>query len=387
MAFLPTLPLYVEERFGIRDPAEVRMWSGAIYGSAPLCAAFTGPIWGALADRVGRKAMALRAMFGITCVALLMPLAESPLWLMLLRGLQGCVAGYVAPAISLVSASAPAGRQGRLVGNLQVGLALGLLTGPLVGAELVPWIGRGNIFYFSAVMAGLASLPVIFFTREDRSTLNRGPGPRSSLFADIRGLTTSRVVLGLLAAVFLMRFGQHAVEAYVALWVRELGPLDFVVAQTETLTHAVDRTIAVAFGVLAVAQILFTPLWGRLADSFGPLRCLSVLALGLGATLFVTGFVRDIRIFLMMRCVAAVFMAGTMTLAYASISKRVDQKNRSLAYAMAQSCIQFGLALGPLFGGFLTQSYGLESLFFLASACLLVAGLGMLILRVVSARS
>ena len=73
MAFLPTLPFYLEERFGIDDPAALRAWTGAIFGAAPLSAAIAGPMWGALGDRYGRKPMALRALLGISLVTGLMP--------------------------------------------------------------------------------------------------------------------------------------------------------------------------------------------------------------------------------------------------------------------------------------------------------------------------
>ena len=52
----------------------------------------------------------------------------------------------------------------------------------------------------------------------------------------------------------------------------------------------------------------------------------------------------------------ACLMAGSMTLAYAAASKRVADRNRTLAFAMVQSCIQFGLALGPLLGAAVAQA-------------------------------
>jgi DHA1 family multidrug resistance protein-like MFS transporter len=77
-AFLPELSVYAIERFHLTDPADKTFWGGLIYGAAPLCAAFAGPVWGALGDRRGKRPMAVRANLAIALVTLLMPFASSP---------------------------------------------------------------------------------------------------------------------------------------------------------------------------------------------------------------------------------------------------------------------------------------------------------------------
>src|SRR5256885_3845419 len=115
LAMLPTLTLYVEERFHIDNAHELARWSGAIYGIAPLTAGIAGPIWGALGDRVGKKPMAIRANLAIALTTALMPLAPTPLWLLLLRAVQRLFAGYAAPATALASAETPAQRHDHVI--------------------------------------------------------------------------------------------------------------------------------------------------------------------------------------------------------------------------------------------------------------------------------
>lgn len=377
MAFIPMLPLYLEERFGITDPHELRVWSGLVFAAGPFSAAFFGPLWGAFADRHGRKPMALRAILGIAVVTFLMPSADSVALLMWLRLAQGVLAGYVAPAMALVSADVPVGRHGRTIGNLQVGLALGLLVGPAVGAEIAAGYGREAVFYFTSAGALAASLPVWLFAREPERART---APDTGMFTVARRLLASRLLLCLFGCLLAMRFGQNMVEAYVALWVDELGPLPVIATGAQDRAHAIDRTTAVAFGILAVAQVLLTSTWGRLADRFGPLRCLAVLSLGLGVTLAATGLARSIEGFLVARAITAVFLAGGMTLAYASVSKRVPQHGRSFAFACVQSCIQLGISLGPACGGFLSRATGLGGLFHVAGAIVFATGIAMALL-------
>ena len=77
-AFLPQFPLYLQE-MGVEDPAAVRVWAGVLVGAAPLPAAFMGPVWGALGDRIGRKLMMVRAQLAIVVFDVNDILLEPPL--------------------------------------------------------------------------------------------------------------------------------------------------------------------------------------------------------------------------------------------------------------------------------------------------------------------
>ena len=89
--------------------------------------------------------------------------------------------------------------------------------------------------------------------------------------------------------------------------------------------------------------------------------------------------------FLLVRVGTACLMAGSLTLAYAAVSKRVADGNRTLAFAMVQSCIQFGLSLGPLLGARIAAGDGntvdYRRAFLLAASLCAVAGIAMLGLR------
>lgn len=391
MSFLPVLTIYVGESFGVTDPVELTFWGSVVYGVAPLSAAVVGPVWGALGDRVGKKVMAVRANLAISLTTAFMPLAPTIGVLIALRMVQGALAGYVAPAMALVAQDAPPGRQGRTIGSLQAAMALGSGLGPLVGSEITLWYGRHAVLWCTSAMSMLAALVLMQYARETQPPTRREGVSFAAEFAtSSRALLGSRTFAWLLGLILLLRLGQNMLEPFVAVFVRELGAPARAVAWFGSESVALERTIGAAFTVLAIAQVLFTPVWGRASDRFGPLRCLSWLALFLGLTQAITASVEGISGFLSLRSLSACFMAGSMTLAYAAASKRVDPARRTFAFSLVQSCMQFGFALGPWFGSQLarigaTSEHANLRLPFLAAGILcVVAGIGMWALRRVS---
>jgi MFS transporter, DHA1 family, multidrug resistance protein len=385
MAFLPMLALYVQERFHVDDPGELAWSTSLIYGGAPLAAALAGPLWGVLGDRTGKKPMAIRANIAIAVTTALMPLASSPMQLLAMRILQGVLAGYVAPAMALVSQGVPRAQHGRVIAKLQVAMASGSLLGPYLGAEITHWFGRSALFYVASGLSALAAVQLQLFAREQpQPPSTRRPFLRDFAHASLELLRTPAIGW-LLALLLVLRLGQNMMEPLLALLVRELGPAPWLASVSATQVLAIDRTIAFAFGVLAVAQWVCTPWWGRQADRHGPLRCLAFLALGLAVLFAAMTFVATIDQFLWLRCGLACLMAGSMTLAYAAASKRVADENRTLAFAMVQSCIQFGLALGPMLGAAVAAGdaglAGFRRAFVVAALLCGAAGVGMFLVR------
>ena len=73
---LPFLPLYLRE-IGVHPDSAVVFWSGALVTSTGVSLAIFSPIWGALADRRGRKLMVLRSMLVGGVIVALMGLIQN----------------------------------------------------------------------------------------------------------------------------------------------------------------------------------------------------------------------------------------------------------------------------------------------------------------------
>src|SRR2546430_17314570 len=106
--------------------------------SSDVCSSdlVASPIWGALADRYGRKPMLVRAMGGGAVITALLIVAPNVWVVLALRVLQGLVTGTVAPARALVAAITPSDELGYSMGLMEASGFLGGAAGPLVGGLL-----------------------------------------------------------------------------------------------------------------------------------------------------------------------------------------------------------------------------------------------------------
>jgi MFS family permease len=137
-----------------------------VFSAQAFTMMLASPVWGALADRYGRKLMVERATFGGTVILLLMAFVRSGEELVLLRAIQGLITGTVAANNALVASLVPRDRMGFAMGTLQVGQGAGVALGPVIGGLIADLYGYNYAFYVTAAMLFLAGILVYFGVEE-----------------------------------------------------------------------------------------------------------------------------------------------------------------------------------------------------------------------------
>ncbi|PIE25647.1 MAG: hypothetical protein CSA62_00590 [Planctomycetota bacterium] len=385
MSALPHLPRYLEERFDLTGD-EWALYSGLIFGAAPFAAAFAGPIWGALGDRFGRKWNLVRAQVTITSFLLLFPLIGSLWGLVVLRLLQGLCSGWVAPAFSLASAGWPSERRGRVLGSLQLVMTLGLLLGPLLGAEVLAAFGRSGPFFMGALPA-LTALLITLTIGEDRATLKDGSdgGRKGRVLDGFRLVVQSHVLALFLGAMCLGRLGIALVEPQLAIFVREeLGPLSWILYDSHE--DAIDRTVAYLSTVLALGVLVSGAMWSRLGDRLRPVRVLAVCGFLTGISLILMSSVDTSVGLLGWRALYALGFAGLLPLSYSAISRITPSDSIGAAYALNQSAVQLALGVGFALGGVFEGLIEIRSLLILSGVVGILAYGGLPLVRMLHDR-
>jgi len=116
------------------------------------------------------------------------------------------------------------------------------------------------------------------------------------------------------------------------------------------------------FLAIAIVQVPF----GRLSDIFGRRR-LFILGLAI-STLgsFLGGFATTVPVLIVSRVLQGLGSGMTFNNAVAILTSVFTGKERAKAIGISQSGTYLGLSLGPLFGGFLTENFGWQSIFFVS---------------------
>jgi MFS family permease len=359
---LPFLALYVQE-LGITDPRDVAIWTGVIFGINFLTSFLFQPIWGRLADRVGRKIMLLRSAFGMAIIICLMGLATSVWHLLFLRLLNGMVAGFNPAAISLTSASTPREHIGFAMGSLQAAGVAGLIIGPLFGGLMAEAFGSFRpIFFMTGALLAIASVLMLVFVRESFDRKAAESVPRQSILDNFHDLLSNRGMGSLFTATFILQFALFSSLPLLALFVQQITGDQEHIALYAGLVGAVT----------GVANLIASPILGKLGDRIGHKQILLISLLGAVITLVPQAFVNQFWIFLVLRFLFGICMGGLIPSINALVRTITPKGMESRAYGFNSSFLSLGNFLGPIVGGFCAGAIGIDGVFLLSAAILLL---------------
>ena len=358
MSFLPFFPGILEE-LGVTDVEERMLWTGVLFGAAPLAASVMGPVWGSLGDRFGRKLMVIRALLAIAVFVGAMGLATHPVELLALRLAQGCFSGFIPPSITLVSVSTPRELQGRVTGSLQAALPAGMIAGPLVGEWLFSRFGTDGLFAFVACAAGTSAFLVALFASEDASlriTVERfSPvSVLSSTIDDLRKLMANVRIRRAIYLLFAIQFGVGATNPLLQLFVEDIvgGSSD-----------QASQWTAYLFSAFAVAALVASPIWGRVCDRIGHGRALAIAAVATALLLGLQAFVTAFLVLLVLRVLLGLITPGANISSFGLAATETSEENRGGAFGAVFSARTFAVSVGSVAGGAISAAIGVRGLF------------------------
>lgn len=358
----PFLSLFLARDLNVQGEHAIGIWAGLIFAANFATAFIFQPLWGKLADKYGRKIMVLRSGFGMALVIALMGFATHPWHLLALRLLNGTISGFNPAAIALISSTAPKEKMGLAMGTMQSGNVAGTILGPLIGGLLAEWIGFRPIFFVTGILLFLASMLTLFFVREEFDKKEAAQMPQASVLQGFTELSKTPQLLALFMVTLLLQFALVSPMSLLPLYVEKL--------------HGVPTDVAFWAGFVAavagMSNMITSPVLGRVSDKFGAHRVLTVCLIGAAASLIPQAFVESVWQLIVVRFVMGVFMGGLLPSVNALIRYYTPDGMESRAYAFNSSTMSLGNMLGAMVGGFLAGFIGIEGLFIMAGALLLV---------------
>ena len=360
----PFVPLYVQE-LGVEGPARAALWSGIAGSAMGLSLFVTGPVWGIVGDRYGRKANMLRALFGsavLTAATAFVPTVEG---LVVMRFLTGMVSGVFATSLALVASQTPRERMGFSMGLLQMATFLGNTIGPIVGGALGDAIGFRQTFSVAGAVRGACGLLVLLLVHEEFHRPRDLDGRRPLGFLrDFAHMATSRQVLPVLALLFVVQVTPVIMFPVLPVFIQSLSA--GITSGTAT---------GLAFATLGVSSALSALVVARVADRWGPRRIMVSCALLAGVFHLPALAVQTVWQVIPLVALLGLFNGGMLATTNTLVGVAVPREQHGRAFGAVQSANSLAFGMGPLVGGALATAIGLRQVFLVNGLAFLLTGL------------
>lgn len=357
---IPFLPMYLIKDLGVTD--NVNMWSGIIFSVSFIFSAIMAPIWGKLADKKGRKPMAVRAGIGLAVTYYLCGIVNTPFQLMIARILQGLAAGLWPAELAIMSSYAPKEKLGFCMGVMQGGLTAGGVIGPLLGGVLASVFGMRFSFFIAAGALGLITLITLIFIKEP---------PREQKSAEQLALAKEAEKINLLKVPMIRRMLECAIIIQMAVLI--LQPiLTIYVAQLNQSMDNVVMLSGIVFSLGGFAGAISAPLWGRYGQSHGFFRTMCITLAGTGFILVIQSLPSSLIPFAILQFMCGLFYSGVYPSINSLLVKHSPAEQRGRIFGLMFSAQQIGSTIGPLVGGFIATILGLKFVFIFAGGLLFI---------------
>ena len=355
---LPFLPLYIDT-LGSAGGISTELLAGLVFSAQGITMMIVAPVWGALADRFGRKKMIMRALVGGAITLALMGVVQNAEQLILVRALQGLVTGTVSANNALVAAATPRHRVGFAMGTLQVGLWAGVAVGPLLGGLLADAFGYTLPFFITALFLLAGGLVVLLGVNEDFSAQQSQGKPRASSI--MRDWTSILKTSGV-GCVLLIRFQSSLARTIIM----PIAPL-FVVSLIANDAATSNTFAGLVMAVSAAASTFGAVYLGNLGDRISHRKVLFFCAAAAAALYVPQAFVGDVWQLLFLQGLAGIAAGGLVAAPSALLSRYTRKDTAGAVYGMDNSAMAGSRAVAPLIGASVALMLGMRGTFIAAA--------------------
>ncbi|MEX2446642.1 MAG: MFS transporter [Dehalococcoidia bacterium] len=345
--WMPLLPLYMQE-LGATSAASALYWTAIANVTLGACRIVSGPAWGLISDRFGRKPMFVRTLLFAAGTIAVAALAREPWHVAAAFAVQGLLSGFNPAAVALMSVSVPESRLGSSLGMATAGQFLGNTLGPAVGAGLVLVLNFRGAMFAGALLPLLAAVLVVLLVPRDqvqRRPTTPAPGAHDAA-AEGHPTEDGGRPKRLLGPQFYLAIFVFFVLFAMAQVVRLLTP---IVLQAIEGRADVAGATGLAFSLSGLASVLGIVLLGRRLVRPGRLRTTLVagsLLSGLAhVALIVAG---STTAFIALFAAVSLLQAAMIPAVNTLIATSVPRARRGTGFGVASSAQAMAIMAGPL---------------------------------------
>ncbi|MED1793365.1 MFS transporter [Brevibacillus nitrificans] len=346
---MPFLPLFLMD-MGVPHGKEVSMWTGMIFSATFLSAAIMAPVWGAVADKYGQKTNLVRAGIGMGIVNILMFFTATPLYLLVLRFVFGFFSGFITVSYSYLSKTTPREELGKAIGFLYTGGMSGGIIGPLFGGALSDWFGYHTVFAVTGGLMIITVLLVQWLLPPDRVEVAAGEVRKTGTFREV--LANPNLTI-LFFATFAIQTATMSTSSMMSIFVRS------IVGDVNNLAFLAGLVTSVT----GIANIIGSPILGRLGDRFGQSKILPIIMFCTGMVIIQQVWTHSIYPLYAWRFCQGLLLGGMLPSIQTLIKKRSPDFISGRSYGLNSSFQFLGNLTGPLIGGFIAGHFSVSYVF------------------------
>ena len=357
---IPFLPMYLTRELGV-DAASVNIWSGVVFSSTFLISAIMAPIWGRMADRRGKRLMAIRASLLLSISYFLGGIVTSPPQLTFMRMFQGFASGLWPMELAIMTIYAPPKKLGICLGIMQGALTAGGIIGPLFGGILAEAFGMRMSFFLAAGALFLNFVVLVFFIKEP---------PTDTAAADTAaaGAEGEKVSLWKIPVIRLMLVSAALVQVVILI----VQPI--LTTYISHLAGELDNLVFISgliFSLGGFSSAITAPLWGRFGQHHGFVKALRLSLVLAGIFFFVQAIPDTLYAFAASQFAIGLFFSGIYPSINAILAEKTSASIKGRVFGLMFSAQQVGAMGGPILGGVIATFLGMKYVFLAAGALLL----------------
>lgn len=362
---LPFLPYYLQE-LGMTDPDKLKIWTGMLSSAPALTMGIMGPIWGYLADRIGKKIMLLRALLFGSFIIFCMSRVQTPEQLLFFRVIQGMFSGSIGASATLIASGTPGHKLSSSLGFLSSSTFIGMSIGPLIGGFVAETYGYRFSFVVGSLILATGFFLVLFGVTDVRAA-KPAAGEKAikiPMKEVYRSILTPTILISFLI-MFILRLTRSIVAPFLPLIVQEFtGQLQGAVSTTGIIS-AINSVVA------AVASLTLT----RLGDRTSKPRLLVMFLLCAGVIGLPLYFTGSLFWFVLIYAIMLFPLGGVDPVLQSHVSSMVPPENRGVLFGLQTTVGSIGWFVAPLIGSWVSITWNTQAIFMLFPVLLLSSAL------------
>lgn len=354
----PVLPLYIKH-LGITSSAAIAQLSGLAFGITYIISAVFSPIWGHVADRIGRKPMLLRSSLGMAIIIGCMGFAPNAYVLVGLRLLEGVITGFSTACTTLIATQTEKEHAGEALGTLSTASIAGSLLGPIIGGYISEYFGLKNVFFITGGLLFVAFITVTLFVKESFTPSNK---ESLSLKGVWKSVPEKTLTITVLVTFFILTVALYSVEPIITVYISQLS---------RNSSH-IALLAGMAFSASGLANIIAAPRLGKLSDKIGVQKVMLIALIVAGLDFIPQAFVTNPWQLMGLRFILGLTSAGLIPSVNILIKKITPSEITGRIFGLNMSAGYLGVFGGAVLGGQIAAWFGIRDVFFITGALLLI---------------